>query len=181
MIFFPILSATTTAQAEEVFHPRWSITVDSTQISKNILQLQQEWALRPEIGILFSEGFGLLENEVSYQVGLLSRYYFLGDFMSGVGIGGDISYTTYIVGEGDKKINGHLISPSLLLTGKYIFDFGFTIEPNIGLRFSTLYAGTRTQDLWISENDWDWVLGLRLGWSIDSWLPRYKNSKLTTH
>ena len=104
MIFFPILSATTTAQAEEVFHPRWSITVDSLEFSKNILQLQQEWALRPKIGIGFSEGFGLHhENEVSYQVGLLSRYYFLGDFMSGVGIGGDISYTTYIVGEGDKK------------------------------------------------------------------------------
>lgn len=173
MQIFLILSLLQPLYAEETSSPtspKWSITFDSAQIAQNTLQVQQEYALRPKIGIGFSEGFGFHEDEVSYQMGLLSRYYLLGDFLGGVGVGGDFSYTTYIVRDQSRKVNGHLFAPSVSLTGKYIFDVGFTIEPSIGGRFSTLVAKSENQDSWISVNDWDWVLGLRLGWSMEPWL-----------
>lgn len=160
-----------------------SVTVDSTQLAQNTLQLQQEWALRPKIGIGFSEGFGLHKNEVSYQFGLLSRYYLLGDFLGGLGAGGDISYTAYIIREQNRTLNGHLLAPSLLLMGKYIFDVGFTIEPSIGGQFVNLWATAPSQDSFVSEGEWRWIFGLRLGWSLESAMLRSRAApnSMTNH
>ena len=166
MYFFLFLSLITSLQAKETSTPALSITFNSTQIAQNILQVQQEYALHPKIGLGFSEGLGLLEDERSYQIGLLSRYYVLGDFNGGIGIGGDISYTAYVLEGTSKNLSGHLLSPSILMIGKYIFDVGFTIEPVIGVQYSSLFAKTPIQDSVIITTDWDSIIGLRLGWSI---------------
>tara|TARA_B110000037_G_scaffold221096_1_gene290824 strand:- start:388 stop:888 length:501 start_codon:yes stop_codon:yes gene_type:complete len=166
MYFFLKLSLIKSLQAEETSTPTLSITFNSTQIAQNTLQVQQEFALRPKIGLGFSEGFGLLEDERSYQIGLLARYYVLGDFNGGIGIGGDISYTGYILEGTSQNLSGHLLSPSILMIGKYIFDVGFTIEPVIGVQYSSLFAKIPIQDSVIITTDWDTIIGLRLGWSI---------------
>ena len=166
MSFFFILSLIQSPQAEETSTQKLSCTIDSAQIKRNTLQVQQEWALRPKIGLGFSEGFGFLEDQRTYQFGIFSRYYFLGNFNGGVGIGGDISYTGYLLEGGSQEISGHLLSPSALMIGKYIFDVGFTIEPAIGVQFSSLFAKTPMQDSLITATEWDWIIGLRLGWSI---------------
>ena len=169
MQLFLLLSSIQVLFAEEIPEREWSLTIDSMQAAQNKLQIQQEWALSSRLGLGFSEGFGFHENETSYQLGILSRYYLLGNFMGGVAAGGDLSYTTYLLRDAQNKTNGHLLAPSVLLTGKYIFDVGLTIEPSIGRQFATLWATAPTQDAVVSESEWRWVFGLRLGWSIEPW------------
>jgi len=156
------------ARAEEIPPATLSVTLDTAQLSDNILQVQQEWALQKKLGIGFSEGFGFTDGMKSYQMGLLSRYYLLGGFRSGLGIGGEFSYTRLLLLNETQQINAHVITPSISLIGKYIFDFGLTIEPSIEGQFSSLQAHSPLQEGVIRTNDWDWVLGFRLGWSISA-------------
>ena len=152
------------ASANEV-RPQWSLTINPTQIEYDFLEFQQERNLTDTFSFGIIEGLGQQDTHWKMSLGGFSRYYLMGDFQGGLGISSKFVYTKLVYQQDERITKGNLLVPSLTINTKYIFDMGLTIDPYLGLEWTTLFL--EATDLpSITESDVGWVFGLNIGWTL---------------
>jgi len=162
MIFFFLLHA----QAEENASPQFSVTVNPKQILNTFGEVSVEYALAPNVGVGGLAGFGTADSEFQYDLGIHGRYYILGDFTGGISAGGQFVYFNIIHRNNNDNVDGHFLYPSTFLSGKYVFDIGFTIDSLLGVTYTTAIVNDKQLDSTIVNTDWDILFNVNLGWSF---------------
>ena len=154
------------AHAEESIVPKISVTLNPRQILNTFGETSIEYALKPKIGVGGITGFGKSDSAFQYDLGVQARYYLLGSFNGGLSAGGQFVYFNLLHRKDHDNINGYFLYPSLFLSGKYVFDIGFTIDSQLGVTYTTAIIKDQMAQSSITSTQWEGLFNVNLGWSF---------------
>lgn len=145
------------AQADSVHEatvPRVALTMSPLHAVLGIAELSAEFRVSPQVGVAGIAGGGSLKldgTRVSvYEAGASGRYYALGNFRTGLVVGGELIFVGASAATEVKSVAKGL-SAGAFVGGKWTARFGLTLEAQVGAqalvvegKSSTVSNGTNT-------------------------------------
>lgn len=154
-----------------------SLTLNSTALAADIVELQGEWQLSKHIGVSATLGLGNVasSSDSSYQLltaGVQAHYYLLGDFSEGLQVGTQIlfSSTDFRVENSFLYDNGRVLSIIPYAGYKLTMESGLTFNIQAGIGAGTpvfipsnmMSTGRNTEYKWHVSTR----LQVNIGWSL---------------
>ena len=146
-----------------------TVTVSPIHLTISIVELTGELQVIDDVGVGIIGGWGQYDdNTTIWELGMKGRYYLLGDFKTGLQLGGELLYIG--ANSSDSGVSATASGPSIgpFVGGKWTADFGLTLELQIGAQYFAVQGrgtdGTNTATS--EESGFGPLINLNVGWSF---------------